>query len=167
MVPFFNENEVLEYIFRKFNERELGRLFQSILAIILLRLKFKIIEYKSSGRPDLKIIRNSERYSIEVKASKHNQIILTQNDLMGVIIRDFIPLIAIFHFILTQPKWLILDATKLHAGKHFIPSLQRYSFLDLENEVNREFYPTLHIYKDDIKKGEEVLLKKVKEKQLL
>lgn len=159
--------EKIKFLFQKFDEKTLGRIFQLMLSLTLLRLGFKIIECKLSGRPDIEAIKNLRRYSIEVKISKTDYIILKNTDLNGVMIENFTPIIAVFWYNLINPKWLILDAKQLRSGKLYIPTLESNSIKKLENDVNEEFPSILSIHWESIKSGEKKLLVKFKEELLL
>jgi Holliday junction resolvase len=160
-------NEKIRFLFHNFDEKTLGRIFQLILSLILLRLGFSIIEYKCSGRPDIKASRNQEKYSIEVKTSKTDWVILKDADLQGVFIKNFTPVIAIFSYTPMEPRWLILNAKGIKAGKHYILTLERNNIKILEKEINNEFPSILNIYWKYLKNGGKGLLEKLQEGQLL
>jgi Holliday junction resolvase len=160
-------DEKIRFLFHNFNEKTLGKIFQLILSFILLRLGFSIIEYKSSGRPDIKVVRNKEKYSIEVKISKTDWIVLKNTDLQGVFIENFTPVIAVFSYNSIESKWLILNAKKIKAGRHYILTLEGNSIKNLEKEINNELPYTLNIYWKDLRNGGKSLLEKLKEEQLL
>ena len=158
-----NFSEIIITVRRKNDEKEFGRIVQMLLTLIFSRLGFEIIECKLSGRPDIKVLKNSERYALEVKAPCAN-VTLSSEDIKGTIVEGFEPLIAIFYTASVEPKWFILDARKIQPGKYIVPSLEQYHVKHLEDEINEELPSTTRIYKEDIITGENALLKVVKEK---
>jgi len=133
---------LLDELEKKHGASEFGRICQIYLGITFKELGFQVPICQLSGRPDVRVEKNKERYEIEIKAPISNEISLKSDDLRGVKVHGYIHVIAVLLYPEPEPKWIAVNADKVKAGRYPKSYLFLYSIKPLERKINKVF-PTV------------------------
>lgn len=146
--------DLLEKLEKNFGASEFGRICQVFLAISLKKAGYKV-RSQLVARPDITARKNSEIYIIEAKAPVQEKVTIKKEDLEGIKDLGGKPVFAILLYPEVEPKWIILDAEKLHPGRFQKRYLKEISvgIESLEQEINKIFIEIVEEYYDYAVKG--------------
>lgn len=157
---------ILQEIYNKFKASEFGRICQILLGFSLIEAGYKVPTMQLSGRPDIIAIKESGRFIIEAKTSKLPVIRLKRDDLQGIRSgQDSKSVIAVLSYPDIEIFWILADASRLNPGEYSKSSLRMFGINEIENEINRYFFPVIEKYKPSVMQGTNILLQVFREAQ--
>jgi len=146
VVSFYEAYIRLKDLETKHGPSEFGRVCQILLGITLKKLGFETPIFQLAGRPDIRAVKKSEDYVIEVKATVDRKVTIKEEDLEGIRKQKGIPILAILLYPEPESKWIILKAQLVSCGEIYKTSLHKYSIKPLENKINKTFLSILEKY---------------------
>ncbi len=129
----------LEKLWEKHGAHEFGKICQILLGFCLIQLKFRILIFQLSGRPDIVAMRRNENFAFEVKTQSSSSATIKPEDLEGVKEYTENSILAILSYPDLDCCWVLAKADNIKAGKLPISFLKQYSKPLLEEELNQIF----------------------------
>lgn len=129
----------LKRLEEKYGPRGFGRVCQVLLGLTFKELNFIVSLFQQVGRPDIIAIRGHDKYAIEVKTAIADMITIKEKDLNGIKSSGHYPVLAVLLYPSAEPKWLMVDAKKMHEGRFYKVELEQYSIKFLGKEINITF----------------------------
>lgn len=121
------------------NPSDFGRVNQALLSIAFQKSRFLVSHYQGTGRPDFIADGNGESYALEVKAPISSKVSLTKDDIEGVRLQGHKGIMAILNYPNPESRWLFIEADKLLPKVYEKNSIERFSIIDLENQISPHF----------------------------
>ena len=149
---------ILDGILSKYGASEFGRICQILLGFSFLGLGYEVPTMQLSGRPDIVASKSGIVYDVEVKTSTTPNIVLKNEDLMGVNGRSSESIIAVLTFPDMPLRWLMIDAKALRSGNYSKTALATRSIFDLEENFTTQFLTELEKERSYLLKGTSILL---------
>ncbi|MGH9923567.1 MAG: hypothetical protein ACRD38_12530, partial [Nitrososphaerales archaeon] len=125
-----------------------GRVNQALLSIAFQKAGFIVSHYQGTGRPDFIAGRNRESYAIEVKAPVSEKVSLSRDDIAGVEKLGHKPILAILAFPSPESRWLFIETNKLLPKVYQKNEIERFSMINLENEILPHFLSAIEENKE-------------------
>jgi len=147
----------LEKLWEKHGAHEFGKICQIMLGFCLIQLKFRILIFQLSGRPDIVAKRRNENFAFEVKTQSSSNATIKPEDLEGVKEYTENSILAVLSYPDLDCYWVLARADNIKAGKLPISFLKQHSIPLLEEEVNRIFPKVLEDYFSTANLGTSVL----------
>jgi len=135
------------------NPSDFGRVNQALLSIAFQKAGFFVSHFQGTGRPDFIADRNGESYAIEVKAPVSEKVSLTKDDMTGVEMRGHKPLLAILTYPSPESRWLFIETSKLSPKVYPKNIIERFSIIDLENQISPCFLSAIEEHKEKAEIG--------------
>lgn len=130
------------------NPSDFGRVNQALLSIAFQKAGFIVSHYQGTGRPDFIADRNGESYAIEVKAPVSEKVSLTKDDMTGVEMKGHKPILAILTYPSPESRWLFIETNKLSPKVYAKNEIERFSIIDLENQISASFLSAIEENKE-------------------
>ena len=121
------------------NASDFGRVNQSLLSIAFQKSGFFVSHFQGTDRPDFVADIDGESYAIEVKAPVSEKVSLTREDIAGVEMKGHRQVIAILTYPSPESRWLFIETNKLSPKVYQKNEIERFSILDLENQISPSF----------------------------
>lgn len=147
----------LEKLWEKHGAHEFGKICQILLGFCLIQLKFRILIFQLSGRPDIVAMRRNENFAFEVKTQSSSNATIKPEDLEGVKEYTENSILAVLSYPDLNCCWVPARADDLRAGKLPISFLKQYSIPLLEEDLNKIFPKVLEEYFSTANLGTSVL----------
>jgi hypothetical protein len=153
----------LEKLRKKHGAHEFGKICQILLGLCLLRLKFRILIFQLSGRPDIVAMRNGKKFAFEVKTQSSSEALIKPEDLKGVKDYPEYAIVAVLSYPDLDCSWILAKADNIRAGKWPISFLKQHSMPPLDNELNKVLPEVLEEYFSAANLGTTVLYERFDE----